>query len=292
MRSESRGFTSTAFCKDAVVRELSSSAKANLQEGLAGSGPLHKSCIFLHHPDPPSKYPPKVTSELWRALTLRAVQHRGLVNFCWRSDGDFVAGNSGEPESYPATVFLAGDHSDSKRRIFRIPTVTLENLDVVDALLSLRDGEQVLGAFDSEESAQEQHIYVCTHGARDCRCGDTGGAVVAALREEVASRIRSAQARSAPNAKSPSIWDKLKIGEVAHVGGHKYAANVLLYPGGEWLGKILPSDVPALLDLVGSGGLEEAQHQYPFVLAHSRGRMGVDKEAHRQLFEQLAEIQE
>jgi len=114
--------------------------------------------------------------------------------------------------------------------------------------------------------------------------------VVAALHQEITTR--SAQARLASSGKYPSIWDSIKVGEVAHVGGHKYAANVLLYPGGEWLGKIVPSGVPALLDLVASEGPEEAKDHYPFVLAHSRGRMGVDKEVHRQLFEQLAETLE
>lgn len=50
------------------------------------------------------------------------------------------------------------------------------------------------------------YIYVCTHAARDCRCGDTGGLVVEALRKEVGRR---------------GLTSVVKLGETGHVGGHK-----------------------------------------------------------------------
>lgn len=50
-------------------------------------------------------------------------------------------------------------------------------------------------------------IYVCSHGSRDCRCGDVGGALVDSLREEV-------QKQKIPK-------DKVRIWEVSHLGGHK-----------------------------------------------------------------------
>lgn len=50
-------------------------------------------------------------------------------------------------------------------------------------------------------------ILVCTHGARDCRCGDIGGDLVAALRAEVEKRKST-----------------IEIGELGHVGGHKWVS--------------------------------------------------------------------
>ena len=50
----------------------------------------------------------------------------------------------------------------------------------------------------------EIEILVCTHGSRDCRCENIGGALVRALREEIAQRGAN-----------------VKVGEIAHVGGHK-----------------------------------------------------------------------
>lgn len=53
---------------------------------------------------------------------------------------------------------------------------------------------------------EQVEIVVCTHGSRDCRCGDKGGALVDALKEEIGRR---------------GLEGKVKVGEVAHVGGHK-----------------------------------------------------------------------
>jgi hypothetical protein len=55
---------------------------------------------------------------------------------------------------------------------------------------------------DWSETSKE--VLVCTHGARDCRCGDIGGDLVAALRKEVTRRASD-----------------VAVGEVSHVGGHK-----------------------------------------------------------------------
>jgi hypothetical protein len=49
-------------------------------------------------------------------------------------------------------------------------------------------------------------ILVCTHGSRDCRCGDRGGALVRALRHEVEKR---------------GLAGRVRVGDIAHVGGHK-----------------------------------------------------------------------
>ncbi|KZO90792.1 hypothetical protein CALVIDRAFT_467097, partial [Calocera viscosa TUFC12733] len=84
------------------------------------------------------------------------------------------------------------------------------------------------------DKSQETHLYVCTHAARDCRCGETGGAVFRALLAEVAGRKR----------------EDVKVREISHVGGHVWAGNVLSYPVGDWYGKITPADVPKLLDAV------------------------------------------
>ena len=64
----------------------------------------------------------------------------------------------------------------------------------------------------SVKLSDDIHLYVCTHGARDCRCGDTGGAVARAIRAELNRRQQR-------NASDPST--RVKLAEVAHVGGHK-----------------------------------------------------------------------
>lgn len=62
-------------------------------------------------------------------------------------------------------------------------------------------------------SPERVHIYVCTHGSRDCRCGDVGEPLYQAINKEIARRkVRN-----------------VKVARVAHIGGHKWAGNALVY---------------------------------------------------------------
>lgn len=51
-------------------------------------------------------------------------------------------------------------------------------------------------------------ILICTHGARDCRCGERGSVVAQLMREYVRAR--------------PGLSTQVVVGEVSHVGGHRY----------------------------------------------------------------------
>jgi (2Fe-2S) ferredoxin len=70
------------------------------------------------------------------------------------------------------------------------------------------------------------HVFVCTHGARDDRCGQCGPAIVSALRRA----CRHAE------------LDDVSVRATSHVGGHKFAGNVLIYPDGVWYGHVRPED--------------------------------------------------
>lgn len=41
----------------------------------------------------------------------------------------------------------------------------------------------------------------------------------------------------------------LEVLQCSHVGGHKYAGNVIFLPSGHWYGFIEPTHVPKLLDI-------------------------------------------
>lgn len=85
---------------------------------------------------------------------------------------------------------------------------------------------------------------VCTHGKRDRCCAEHGRPIVDALAAE----------------HGDAVW------EVSHIGGHRFAGNVLSLPGGEVYG---------LLD-VGAAQRTAALHQAGrYDLAHLRGRSGV-----------------
>ena len=85
-------------------------------------------------------------------------------------------------------------------------------------------------------------LLVCTHGKRDACCARIGSRVAEALEQEV----------------DPSwVWQS------SHLGGHRFAANVLWLPHGLYLGRLDEGEMPALGDAVRAGRIR---------LAHLRGR--------------------
>jgi hypothetical protein len=54
------------------------------------------------------------------------------------------------------------------------------------------------------------HLYVCTHGARACRCGEWGSKVADALRNEISKRKGS---------EPTGTYSCIVVREVGHVGG-------------------------------------------------------------------------
>lgn len=96
--------------------------------------------------------------------------------------------------------------------------------------------ELILGG-PSEEIPQEKlfnsyshFAFVCTHGKRDKRCAVGGMLVYGALEEEI-------ERRGLP----------VFLSEMSHVGGHKYAGNVLIYPGGHLYGRVRPCHAEVLI---------------------------------------------
>lgn len=71
-----------------------------------------------------------------------------------------------------------------------------------------------------------RHVFVCVHAARDERCGRCGPPLLAAMREAVAE----------------AGLEDVAVRATSHVGGHKYAGNLLIYPEGVWYGYVRPDD--------------------------------------------------
>lgn len=55
-------------------------------------------------------------------------------------------------------------------------------------------------------------VYVCTHGKRDCRCADVGGALVDALNGELERQ---------------GLEKEVEVFDVSHLGGHKCVTDVV-----------------------------------------------------------------
>lgn len=160
---------------------------------LYGTVSSHSCYIFLRSNEPPSAFPVKVSTRIQRELLLRTMKLGAIVNFAW----------TGEPSNLPEGEASATMFSSKGGRL-EIPHITLENMNDVEARVKAHIEKETV-----EDGTDEQiNLYVCTHGARDCRCGEHGGEFARALREETERR---------------SLGNQVKVCEVGHVGGHRYA---------------------------------------------------------------------
>jgi hypothetical protein len=98
------------------------------------------------------------------------------------------------------------------------------------------------------------YVFICTHGRRDLRCGQCGLPLLEAFAIELERH---------------DLQNEVIVRSSSHVGGHIFAGNVLIYPGGDWYGYITPADVPRLVE----------QHlvQKQIVSDLWRGRMGLSQ---------------
>jgi (2Fe-2S) ferredoxin len=120
-------------------------------------------------------------------------------------------------------------------------------------------GEHLVGGNVASSLANSQlkgwHVFVCVHSQRDERCGRCGPPVVTRFQVELARR---------------SLSEEVAVRRCSHVGGHAYAGNVIIYPGGDWYGYMTPEDVPRLIEQHILGGRPVADLW--------RGRMGTNPE--------------
>jgi hypothetical protein len=115
----------------------------------------------------------------------------------------------------------------------------------VDHLNDLRDFD-FAGALQSEETPgvplEHPLLVVCTHGKRDRCCAKNGRPLYDALRRE-----------------TDSDW----VWQSTHVGGDRFAGNVVVLPEALYYGRVEMADAAALLEEHAAGRIE---------MAHYRGR--------------------
>ena len=89
-----------------------------------------------------------------------------------------------------------------------------------------------------QEPAPDLTLLVCCHAARDARCGQVGPPLVAALRRLV---------------RRHGLEGQVEVLATSHVGGHKYAGNVVAYGAvhpcdGDWFGGVNAGNAAAFLE--------------------------------------------
>lgn len=180
-------------------------------ESIAGTVKAHSSYIFLHAPSSPQSFPPRPTTDVHRHLDMRTRRWGGVVNFSWAENQHRVGSDwdSDSSENWVATAW------SMTKGWLEVPNVSMDNLDIIAQALQQHASADASGS----QLKGPAHIYVCTHGQRDCRCGQHGGELAEALRSEVKRR---------------GVENKIRVLESGHIGGHEWAATVLVFPMGEW----------------------------------------------------------
>ncbi|KAG6835158.1 hypothetical protein H0H93_004353 [Arthromyces matolae] len=266
----SRAFSTTSLTRSSVTVTAPNDSNAtttttlqkSAESNLYGTAPYHKSYILLHASEPPSQFPSRFSTPLQKELQLRVMKWGGLVNFSYY-------GPTTGTHSQALTAFSTlGGRLD-------IPELSMQNIDEVARMLE-RHAYAVTTEGQGSEAEDEVHLLVCTHGARDCRCGEMGGELVKELRKAAADLEKT---------NDHGFSGSIKVGEVAHVGGHKYAANVLMYPHGEWLGNLKPEHATDIINAAIQSATKPLHGKaMPLLPSHWRGRMGLDKYEQEDLF--------
>jgi len=122
-----------------------------------------------------------------------------------------------------------------------------DDLHEVDLGGALSAGKASVAAPFSE--LDEQLLVVCTHGKRDRCCAREGRPLFDAIRD----------------AEPPGgAWQS------THVGGDRFAGNVVSLPHGTYHGRVEPADVPGLLSALAAGRVDLDRYRgrsaYPFAV--------------------------
>ncbi|CAA2987610.1 altered inheritance of mitochondria 32-like [Olea europaea subsp. europaea] len=101
-----------------------------------------------------------------------------------------------------------------------------------------------------QEALSGTYVFVCAHNNRDRRCGVCGPVLIKKFKEDIESK---------------GLQDQVVVTACSHVGGHKYAGNVIIFSAdaegkisGNWYGYVTPNDVSELTDRqIGKGEIIE-----------------------------------
>lgn len=118
--------------------------------------------------------------------------------------------------------------------------------------------------FTNSREVDEILILICGHGGRDARCG-TLGPILKQEFEDKLQRQNIALLHDAPVAEAAEVNTDVegytptaRVGLISHVGGHKWAGNVIVYipPSfkanplagrGIWYGRVTPAHVEGIV---------------------------------------------
>ena len=192
---------------------LCSAFSAANNEEPGGSAPSWKRCVVIELEEPwesdvarSSHFPPAVSDILSNA------ERRGAPTRlqCMTPDPEHSV------EGHSRVMYFSrpdGPFATFRKEEFVVPVDDVG--DLVGGLLEQREG---LHRFERyrQDTSQFRDILVCTHGTHDVCCATLGYPVYRLLRNEYARRMA----------------DSIRVWRVSHIGGHRFAPNLVDMPEG------------------------------------------------------------
>ena len=179
----------------------------------------------------------------WLADTIAAFARQGR-----KARPQFIRRPESEGEDVRLLVSVDGRAFEFRGRGYDF----LQSLDL-PAVLAGPEGSP---ASEFVRELKRPRYFVCTNGQRDLCCARFGLPVYAALRERVGERA----------------W------QVTHLGGHRFAPNVLTFPDACLYGRVSPGEMEEFLRLVEAGDVDFARlrgrTRYPPVVQAAEAALG------------------
>lgn len=81
------------------------------------------------------------------------------------------------------------------------------------------------------QKVYETHVLICSHNSRDARCG-----VIGPILHKLFTSYLEYRGLLHPENPDISLRGKVRVGNISHIGGHKFAGNVIIYmpPENNW----------------------------------------------------------
>ncbi|XP_073025539.1 uncharacterized protein [Primulina eburnea] len=222
------------------------------QGALVGTVELYERHVFLCYKNP-QVWPPRIEAAefdrlprlLAAALAARKTEMKRQTRLTICEGRDGTETSNGDVLIFPDMI--------------RYRRLTHFDVDTFVEEVLVKECEWLPG---SPEALRGCYIFVCCHGSRDRRCGVCGPSVINKFKDEIELR---------------GLQGKVTVGPCSHIGGHKYAGNVIIFgPNikkevtGHWYGYVMPEDVPVLLEQhIGKGEIVDCLW---------RGQMGLSED--------------
>lgn len=253
-----------AACPPEILKEID-------QGNMIGSVDKHRRHLCIGQSVPPSQWPKDVKdlqgdyiAELTRALKAK----KESIGYAVKLTSASVVTTTTDDPSHSADWYLFPDQ-------IKISNVNIEQIEQViqtifvddQSIIKIKDktkpiDEQLkqqdvnLPSFDENIKCERLNglwLLVCCHYQRDQRCGVIGPMLIDEIEKYVRETNRS---------------DDVHTLKISHIGGHKFAGNVIVYPSGTWYGRVLTCHIPLLIDAYTSSSDDLKEKLKPLYRGH------------------------